>query len=289
MFISENPQDFASWLFVGAQVTGKLRTEFKKRTIDADALLDVIRDGERFLVHIEFQSTNDLNIGERLLEYSFEARREHKLPVYSCVIYLRDYGDVPQPPLRWEVANGLEVLEFHYRSIELGKIPTDELRRTRRVGLLPLLILTKGGATYDVVEEVIAELEAAEKPELLPITELLASLVFKNEADQKWIERTFAMLKDPLRDTPAYQRFLKEGRELGREEERQQTLERQRQTLLEIVQVRFPKLLHLTKGLATITTDPEVLERLIVKMGTAQTLEEAQAYLVDVDGNDKKN
>ncbi len=285
MFISENPQDFASWLFGGAQVTGKLRTEFKKRTIDADALLDVIRDGERFLVHIEFQSTNDLNIGERLLEYSFEARREHRLSVYSCVIYLRDYGDVPQPPLRWEVANGLEVLQFHYRSIELGKIPTDELRRTRRVGLLPLLILTKGGATYDVVEEVIAELEAAEKPELLPITELLASLVFKNEADQEWIERTFAMLKDPLRDTPAYQRFLKEGREL----ERQQSLERQRQTLLEIVQVRFPKLLHLTKGLATITSDPEVLERLIVKMGTAQTLKEAQEYLMDVDGNEKKN
>ncbi|HEX9133212.1 MAG TPA: hypothetical protein VF844_13050 [Ktedonobacteraceae bacterium] len=160
MFISENPQDFASWLFGGAQVTGKLRTEFKKRTIDADALLDVIQEGERFLVHIEFQSTNDLNIGERLLEYSFEAKREHKLPVYSCVIYWRDYGDVPQPPLRWEVANGLEVLQFHYRSIELGKIPTDELRRTGRVGLLPLLILTKGGATYNVVEEVIAELEA---------------------------------------------------------------------------------------------------------------------------------
>jgi len=187
--------------------------------------------------------------------------------------------------LRWEVANGLEVLQFHYRSIELGKIPTDELRRTKRVGLLPLLILTKDGATYDVVEEVIAELEAAEKPELLPITELLASLVFKNEADQNWIERTFAMLKDPLRDTPAYQRFLKEGREL----ERQQSLERQRQTLLEIVQVRFPRLLHLTKGLAVITSDPEVLERLIVKMGTAQTLKEAQEYLVDVDGNEKKN
>jgi hypothetical protein len=147
------------------------------------------------------------------------------------------------------------------------------------------LILTKGGATYEVVEEVIADLEAADKPELLPITELLASLVFKNEADQEWIERTFAMLKDPLRDTPAYQRFLKEGREL----ERQQNLERQRQTLLEIVQVRFPKLLHLTKGLAAITNDPEVLERLIVKMGTAQTLKEAQEYLIDVDGSEKKS
>jgi hypothetical protein len=245
----------------------------------------VIQDGERFLVHIEFQSTNDPNIGERLLEYSFDAKREHKLPVYSCVIYLRDYGDVQQPPMHWEVANGLEVLQFHYRSIELGKIHIEDFRQTRRVGLLPLLILAKGGATYEVVEEVIAELEAAEKPELLPITELLASLVFKNEADQVWIERTLAMLKDPLRDTPTYQRFLKEGREL----ERQQSLERQRQTLLEIVQVRFPKLLHLTKGLATITSDPDVLERLIVKMGTAQTLKEAQEYLMDVDGSERKN
>ena len=285
MFISENPQDFATWLFNGSQVTGKLRTEFKKRTIDADALLDVIQDGERFLAHLEFQSTNDPTIGDRLLEYSFEARREHKLPVYSCVIYLRDYGDVPQPPLRWEVTNGQEVLQFHYRCIELGKLPAGELRQTGLVGLLPLLILTKNGATRDVVKEVILGLEAAEKLELLPITELLASLVFKSESDQEWIERTFAMLKDPLRDTPAYQRFLKEGREL----ERQQNLERQRQMLVEIVQGRFPTLLHLTKGLAAITNDPEVLERLIVKMGTAQTLEEAQKHLFDVDSNEKKN
>src|SRR5260370_870138 len=63
-----------------------------------------------------------------------------------------------------------------------------------------------------------------------------------------FVERTFAMLKDPLRDTPAYQRFLKEGREL----ERQQNLERQRQMLVEIVQGRFPTLLHLTKGLAAM-------------------------------------
>lgn len=285
MFISENPQDFVSWLFKGAQVTGKLRTEFKKRTIDADALLDVNQDGERFLLQLEFQSTNDPSIGERLLEYSFEAKREHNLPVYSCVIYLRDYGDVPQPPLRWTVARTREVLQFQYQSVELGKIPAEDLRQTGLAGLLPLLILTKDGATHEVVEEVIKGLEAAEKLALLPIAELLASLVFKSEADQDWIERTFAMLKDPLRDTPAYQRFLKEGREL----ERQQNLERQRQMLLEIVQVRFPKLLHLTKGLIAITTDPEVLERLIVNMGTAQTLKEAQKHLFDVDSNEKKN
>lgn len=38
MFISENPQDFASWLLEGAQVKRKLLTEFKTRTIDADRI-----------------------------------------------------------------------------------------------------------------------------------------------------------------------------------------------------------------------------------------------------------
>ena len=73
MFISENPQDFASWLFEGAQVRGKLLTEFKTRTIDADALLEVMLNGEDMLLQIEFQSTNDPTIGARLLEYNFEA------------------------------------------------------------------------------------------------------------------------------------------------------------------------------------------------------------------------
>ena len=91
-------------------------------------------------------------------------------------------------------------------------------------------------------------------------------------------------MQDILRETWAYQEILQEGRE----EERRQNLERLRQALLEIVQIRFPKLVRVTKGLATITDDPEVLQRLIVKMGTAQTLEEAQQHLLEVDGNEKK-
>ena len=49
MFIGENAQDFVSWLFEGAKVTGKLLTEFKKRTIDADALIEASWDGELLL------------------------------------------------------------------------------------------------------------------------------------------------------------------------------------------------------------------------------------------------
>lgn len=96
-FINENPQDFASWLLGEVQVKKKLQTEFKTRTIRADGLLEVVQHGNEFLLQIEFQSSSDLVIGERLLEYSFEAKRTHKLPVHSCVIYLKEVGEVPKP------------------------------------------------------------------------------------------------------------------------------------------------------------------------------------------------
>jgi len=70
IFISENPQDFASWLLGEVQVKVKLLTEFKTRTIEADALLEVTLNGEDLLLHIEFQSTNDPSIAERLLAYN---------------------------------------------------------------------------------------------------------------------------------------------------------------------------------------------------------------------------
>ena len=109
---------------------------------------------------------------------------------------------------------------------------------------------------------------------------------------------------DILRETRAYQEMTKESREEGRqegleeglEEGRQEGLEeglekgRQegklealRQTLLTIAQERFhnAKMTRLTKGQATIINDPDVLQDLILKVSLAQTLEEAQKYLLD--------
>jgi predicted transposase YdaD len=278
MFISENPQDFASWLFEGAQVRRKLLTEFKTRTIDADALLEVMLNGEDMLLQIEFQSTNDPTIGARLLEYNFEAKREHKLPVHSCVIYLKNDGDVPRSPLKWKLPNGQEVLQFHYQSIELGRLPTETLRRTRLTGLLPLLILTKDGATHEVVEEVIAGIEAAEKRDLLPITKLLASLVFTSESDKEWIIWRFNKMSDILRETWAYQEIVQEGE-----------LRALHQTLLDVVQARFPEILPYTKKQTEGIEDTEILRRLIVKMSIVQTTEEALQYLFTVRENEKKN
>ena len=100
-------------------------------------------------------------------------------------------------------------------------------------------------------------------------------------------------MHDILRESPFYQEILKEGHEEGREEGREEGLEEGklealREVLLAIVQVRFPKLARLTKGLAAITEDPAVLQGLILKMSTAQTFEEAQQYLLE-EGEENHN
>src|SRR5438876_876289 len=275
--VGGNPQDLVSWVIPGAQFGKQLPLEVSVENIYADGLLQVSLDGNEFLAHFEFQSSYDGHIGERLLEYNVLASRQyHYLPVYSCVIYLKNHSDVPISPFIRGLPTGEEVVRFHYRSIELGKLVAGELLQTGLVGLLPLLPLTQDVARREVVEEMISGLISAEKTESLWIGYALASRVLKD--DLKWLKRRFAMLEDILRDTPVYQEVLAEGEEKGREEGK---LEAQRQTLLDVVQERFPAIVRLAKQQADAIQDPEVLRRLTVKISVVKTSSEAEQYLLN--------
>ncbi len=80
------------------------------------------------------------------------------------------------------------------------------------------------------------------------------------------------MLKDILRDTPAYQQILEEGID----KERQERLQSLRQMILGLVQTRYPKLIKLAKGQTTIIEQPKTLEVLLVHVAQASTMEEVQ-------------
>ena len=121
----------------------------------------------------------------------------------------------------------------------------------------------------------ITGLVSAEKTEFLWIGYTLASKVLKD--DLKWLKRRFAMLEDILRDTPVYQEVLAEGMEKGLEK----GLETQRQTLLDIVQERFPAIARLAKQQADAIEDPEMLRRLTVKISIVKTSKEAEQYLLN--------
>jgi len=298
-FISENAQDFASWLVKGAQVQEKLLTEFEGRKLQADALLSLLvpETGEELLLQIECQSKKDADMPERLLEYHLRARREHHRSVYSCVIYLRDDGEVQHSPLTWIVL-GDEVLRFHYLVIEVAKMTADQFRHLALPGLLPFMILTREGTTHQVAEEIFSGLEQAGKRDSLAAAYTLASLAFgkENRTDQDWLLRRLSDMDDVLRDTPVYQEMtrwareeglreglqegLREGRQEGRQEGLQEGLQ---QALLAIVTEHFPKLVRLAKKQMAGIKEPEALQLLIVKMSIAQSAEEAQQYLLEVD------
>ena len=90
------------------------------------------------------------------------------------------------------------------------------------------------------------------------------------------------MLEDILRDTPVYQEVLAEGEEKGLEKGiKEGELRAQRQTLLDIVQERFPAIARLAKQQADAIEDPDVLRRLIVKISIVKTSMEAEQYLLN--------
>ena len=198
-------------------------------------------------------------------------------------------------PGKWEFPTGEVVHHFSFKVIKLWEMSPEVLRQTGLVGIVPLMVLAQGGKRPEVVEEVITSLKSVggeAGKELLSLTYILASLVFENEADCKWLKKRFKMLQDILRDTWAYQEIMQEGREEGleegrqegrqegREEERQQRLKDQRQMLMTLVQVHFSNIAQLAQERADAIKDPEVLQSLILKVVAAQDEEEAKQILL---------
>src|SRR5205823_1706266 len=100
-------------------------------------------------------------------------------------------------------------------------------------------------------------------PESLLHSYLFASTAFESETDREWLRKRFAMLRDIVRETWAYQEIIQEGREAGLQQGRQEgheegfqaglqqgqqeKLDELRQALLDIVQERFPKMVRLVR------------------------------------------
>jgi flagellar biosynthesis/type III secretory pathway protein FliH len=99
-------------------------------------------------------------------------------------------------------------------------------------------------------------------------------------------QEEICVFNDFLRDTPVYQEVLAEGVEKGLEQGLKEGLRTQRQTLLDIVQERFPEVAQLAKKQAEAIDDPEVLRRLTMKMSVVQTAKEAERYLLNANGGE---
>jgi predicted transposase/invertase (TIGR01784 family) len=291
--VRANPQAFVRWLIPNAKFLKEHREKLKDWDQEVDLLLEILVDGEIMLLHVEFQTYNDTTMAERLLRYNVAARHEHTLPVLSFVIYLLKDGTIVPSPLRWVVPTGQEVLQFHFHTIEIGELSPEDIRSTGEVNLLPLLPLTKDGATRSIVSSMLRELDVPEHKELALLGFKLASLVFKRKSQDNlaWLIRSFKEMHDILHDTPIYQLILEEGREKGLEEGREKGLEQAREEerlnlrliLVNIAQARFPTLVDVVKARTARIEDINALRQLVINFGTTQDGEKIQQYLTTDD------
>lgn len=274
MLVGANPQHFVTWLLEGAEYKGERSTELKNRTIEADILYNLTLNGKEMVLHIEFQRRRDGNMGKRLWEYNVLTTYTSGVPVCSFAIYLRKDGRVIEPPYPIAIPNGEIVHLFYFKNVKLWEVPTETLKQTGLIGLFPLLPLTKDGARQEVVDEMITELVVAGEKDLLALSQLLGALAFKPETTKKWFRKRFTVYNDIIEESWVYQEWMAQAH---------------RQTLLDIVQARFPEILHLVKKQAESIEDPEVLRRMAVKMSIVQTPEEAKQYLLTVSSDEIKH
>jgi hypothetical protein len=275
--IRAHPQHFVSWVLKGAIFKAALSIELKNWTRETDFLLDVIQNERQMLVHMEFQSREDEDMAQCLLEYNVLATREHGRPVLSCVIYLRKDSRIAESPLLWELPDGQKVRYFHFIVIKLWEITAEELIQTNLIGLLPLVPLTKDGAQYEVIDEVATKLAFEKEYNLLEYARRFASLTFKDSTDREWLNRRFALYKDILEDSWVVQEERLEGELRG--------LHR---VIVKVVQARFPEIVDLTKKQIEDVENPESLQDLLVKISLVQNVEDATLALFDLDKTKRK-
>lgn len=200
LLVKECPQDFVTYFSPGARFVGMRETQFQTRPassfepreIRGDGIIEAERSGVHFLIGVEWQTTRNDRMDERLLGYSCEATRLHKLLVLSCVIYVKKVNDAPQPPLERVLPDEYRTLWFNYKSVELAERPVDEFRQLNLDGFRPLMLLCRDGATHEVLEEVLEHLQSREKGNLVSFTRFFAGMVFTSEEEKTWVKRSMS-------------------------------------------------------------------------------------------------
>jgi len=307
--LKECAQDFVTYFVPGARYVGmresQLQTRvdgpFDAREIRGDGVPEAERDGALVLTDVEWQSTREAEMADRLLGYNCELTRLHGLPVLSVVIYVRPVSSVPRAPLVRSipgepVAGGSPVLRFDYVSLEVCATPVEAFRVLNLDGFTVLMLLCQGGGTVAVLEEVLARLlrNQEKRKEAIAATFFFASQVLKTEKDLRFLERHFLMLEEILEDNWIYRRMIgkgiaeglekgiAEGLEKGTAEGLEKGiakghLEEARQNVEDLVVDRFPALLTWVKGQVEQIQDLETLRTILRVVGRATTPEEIKA------------
>ena len=273
--IQKYPDDFAGFTLGREDIEVLAVIDTEQLTVEAhqtDSLIRVRMDGEEVLVHNEFQTTDSTNppMPRRMAGYIGHAIRQHGLPIYSNVIYLRpdagrrDLGYYIQERFGYEIA-------IRYKVIRLIETEGEHVLESGQSGLIPFTPLMKPpeGMTSDAwLQQCIhtartRPIARSYRADYLAGMVALSELVYESETISGIIFKEGIM--DLIRESSLFQSLTQQSREEAREQGLEQGLEqgvRQRaiEDILEVLEIRFD--LSEAHPLSTRITAIDDLQRL---------------------------
>jgi predicted transposase/invertase (TIGR01784 family) len=207
-FLAENfSEDYATWLLGRPVTLTKLSpTELSLEPIRADSL--ILEQSEDLILHLEFQTEPDKNMGFRMLDYRVRVYRRFPLKtMHQVVIYLKP----TKSALVYQDSFQLGETSHRYRVIRLWEQSSDLFLKSQ--GLLPLAVLTQSSDPELRLRQVAEVLETIKdtriKANLMAATSVFGGLVL-NPKLIKTILRS-----EIMKESAVYQEILQEGEQRG--------------------------------------------------------------------------
>lgn len=293
--VKECPQDFVTYFAPNARFTGMNETNLQTRVdgpldpreIREDVILGAELLGTHFLIGVEWQSSKDSHMDERLLGYSYEVTRVQSLNMLPCVIYTRPVNNIPRAPLERHIPidhtpGKRRMIWFDFESLDLCNMLVKDLQAYDLDAFFVPSLLCKDGGTPATLETVLRRLlrRSNERKESIAAAFFFAGEVLKSDEDRKFLERKYAMLDEMLQGNWMYEKMLEEGckkgLKIGREEGMKEgRIEEARQNISLFIEKRFPSLLPLVQPTLIQINDEDTLQEVMIDLFTANTLEEA--------------
>ena len=300
VFVQQFGRDFAEWL-LDAEVllVEPVNVELTAETLRVDSLLRVFQaNGDVILLHVEFQGRrSEPAMPLRQLGYLSRLIFNHGLDtrLRSVVLYTEPgAGKTDLGQYRVEDGHGNVTLEWRYAPVMLWQISGEEILKTGRPALFPLISLTRADDLPRILPDVVAILRRQSDDELR--TRLLNGLL-SLASDEEVLKMMENLLSNDEYDfeTPYLRRWrekgLTEGRAEGRAEGRVEgraegraegQLDGLKQAILAITASRFDppfsKALVLEKYIDHVS-DEARLQALIVNLSLASSFDAVLADL----------
>jgi predicted transposase YdaD len=265
--ITQDHDGFLSLVMPDVTWQADLSSELPDAPRLADFVWQVKRRKEQFILHIELQTKVESDIGGRMALYAIRIWEQHKLPVYSVVVFLRPAATMPTSPFTIACL-GEDRLTCKYDIIKVWEHDPSQILSTTHYALWPLAGLmgqVTPESTLAIAEQIVqAPLSRHEKSELTGLLVVLAGArIDRNLLLQLLRGRT--MIDDIIKESSFYEVVLEEGIEKGIEKGRAEgQLDLMRQLARDALAGRFGALDEALADHIGKLTDMEVLRRLIL-------------------------